>query len=51
MPDQLKQISTMYGKLSDWGKILLFCVLFLLVVVFFKKNKEGYEDRTSVLQK
>jgi SAM-dependent methyltransferase len=51
IPIQIKQISTMYDKLSDWGKILLFCIIFLLVVVFFKSNKEGYEDRKSILQK
>ena len=40
-----------YNAMSNWGKILLFCLLFLILVVLLntvsmrRKLKEGYEQR------
>ena len=40
-----------YNAMSNWGKILLFCLLFLILVVLLntvsmrRKMKEGYEQR------
>lgn len=49
MNSVIKSITNIYGKLSNFGKILLFTTIMLMVVVFFKyvdeeiKNrKEGY---------
>ena len=40
-----------YSEMSNWGKILLFCLLFLVVVVLVKnvsaRRKEGYEQRDN----
>ena len=49
MFNPIKSISKTYNKLSLWGKILLFVVLFLIIVVFFKSIKsrsliEGFEQ-------
>jgi len=34
-----------YNDLSNWTKILLFCILFLILIVFLKSHKEGYTQR------
>lgn len=42
-----------YNAMSNWGKILLFCLLFLILVVLLntvsmrRKLKEGYEQRDN----
>jgi len=42
-----------YNAMSNWGKILLFCLLFLILVVLLntvsmrRKFKEGYEQRDN----
>lgn len=46
----------MYNNLSNWGKILVFCVLFLILVVLFKSVKahritEGYAQNDAYLLK
>ena len=46
----------MYNNLSNWGKILVFCVLFLILVVLFKsvkapQIKEGYAQNDAYLLK
>lgn len=49
MNSVIKSITNIYGKLSNFGKILLFITIMLIVVVFFryaneelKNRKEGY---------
>jgi SAM-dependent methyltransferase len=49
-----KSIQYTYSKLSNFGKILIFVILFLLVVVFFKnvmalKKKEGFTQNDKFL--
>jgi len=49
-------IVKMYNNLSNWGKILVFCVLFLILVVLFKsvkapQIKEGYAQNDAYLLK
>ena len=33
--------------MSNWAKILLFCLLFLILVVLLKSQKEGYQQQAS----
>jgi len=56
----LKSVTKFYNKLSPFGKIAIFLVIFLFLVVFFKKNmtvkvkegmKEGMQDDFKVLLK
>jgi len=52
----LKSIKYTYSKLSNFGKILIFVILFLLVVVFLKnvmslKKKEGFTQNDKFLFK
>ena len=53
--DPIKSISKTYNKISVWGKVLLFIVLLLLAVTFFKsykkKNIEGFEQNDKFLLK
>ena len=50
-------ITKMYKKISNWGKIMIFCVLFLILVILFKSLKqesqhiEGYEQNDNFLLK
>jgi hypothetical protein len=47
----LKSITNIYSKLSNFGKILIFIALLLIIVVFFKSieipglNKEGFQSQ------
>jgi SAM-dependent methyltransferase len=44
----IKSISQCYNKLSNFGKILVFMVIILVLVVFFKSNvREGYNNIQS----
>jgi len=51
----LASIKNLYTKSSNWGKILFFVLLLLLVVAIFKpmqmQNKEGFEQSESFLIK
>ena len=51
----IKSISNIYNKMSNFGKILIFITLFLILIVLFKSinttNKEGYEQNDSFLFK
>ena len=51
----IKSISNIYNKMSNFGKILIFVTLFLILIVLFKSinttNKEGYEQNDSFLFK
>lgn len=51
----IKSISNIYNKMSNFGKILIFISLFLILIVLFKSinttNKEGYEQNDSFLFK
>jgi len=42
----IKSISNIYKNMSNFGKVLIFVSIFLILIVFFKsiniKNKEGY---------
>jgi SAM-dependent methyltransferase len=40
----MKSLGTGYQKTSPWGKILIFVVLFLLVVLVFKGAKSGFKE-------
>ena len=56
MPNIFSSINKTYNKLSLWGKILLFIVLLLIVVVYFKPFKrpsavEGFEQSDKFLLK
>jgi len=50
-------ITKMYKNISNWGKIMIFCVLFLILVILFKSLKqesqhiEGYEQNDNFLLK
>ena len=49
MNNSIKSISNIYKKMSNFGKLLLFVTLFLILVVFFNSiqnysNKEGYQQ-------
>lgn len=53
----LKSITKIYSKLSNFGKILIFIALLLIIVVFFKSieipglNKEGFQSQDKFLFK
>jgi SAM-dependent methyltransferase len=51
----LTSIKNLYTKSSNWGKILFFVLLLLLVIALFKpmqmKNKEGFEQSETFLLK
>lgn len=53
----LKSVGKSYSKMSLWGKVLLFVVLLLIVIVYFKGSSmssykiEGFEDSSSFLFK
>ena len=51
----IKSISNIYKNMSNFGKILIFVTIFLIVIVLFKSvntsNKEGYEQNDSFLFK
>jgi SAM-dependent methyltransferase len=58
MKNPMKSITNLYGKLSSFGKILLFVSLLLIIVVFFKyvnsknPNKiEGFQQEQEFLFK
>jgi SAM-dependent methyltransferase len=56
MTNIFSSINKTYNKLSSWGKILLFIVLFLIIVVYFKSYKrpssiEGFEQGDKFLLK
>lgn len=50
-----KSIANVYNQLSNYGKIMLFLVLFLILVVIFKGDKwitrEGYQNGDNITQK
>jgi SAM-dependent methyltransferase len=50
-----KSIINTYNKLTNWGKVLLFLVIFLSLVILFKSikqsKKEGFEQNDSFLFK
>jgi SAM-dependent methyltransferase len=50
-----KSIANVYNQLSNYGKIMLFLVLFLILVIIFKGDKwvsrEGYENNNNIEQK
>jgi SAM-dependent methyltransferase len=49
-----KTITNTYNKISNWGKILIFILLLLIVVVFLKDirpKKEGFEQNDDFLFK
>ena len=51
-----KQLVNYYSKISPWGKVLLFVILFFIVVLVFKRfnnglKKEGFEQSDSFLFK
>jgi len=52
----IKSLTNTYNKLSNWGKILIFIVLLLFVVVIFRNFKvdkkiEGFEQNDEFLMK
>jgi len=51
----IKSISNIYNKMSNFGKVLIFITLFLILVVLFKSinnsNKEGYQQNDWFLFK
>ena len=52
----IKSVTNMYKKMSNFGKILLFIALLLILIVFFKSvnfdnQKEGYENKDKFLFK
>ena len=52
--DKFSSVSRFYSKLSNWAKILYFCILLLLLVSIFKYvhgRKEGYEERKTFTAK
>lgn len=53
--NSIKSISNIYNKMSNFGKILIFVALFLILIVLFKSinstNKEGYEQNDAFLFK
>lgn len=55
LTNTFKSISITYNKLSTWGKVLLFVVIFLIVVVLFKPLKrigvEGFEQNDAFMLK
>jgi SAM-dependent methyltransferase len=55
MVNVFSSINKTYNKISIWGKILIFIVLLLIIIVFFKninKNKlEGFEQKDNFIIK
>ena len=53
--NSIKSITNIYNKLSNFGKVLIFVSIFLILIVFFKsinvKNKEGYQQNDNFLFK
>ena len=55
--DPLKSITNIYCKMSNFGKILIFIALLLIIIVFFKSiempnfNKEGFGTQQKFLFK
>ena len=54
MKNPFNPIINAYYKLSNWGKVLIFVVILLALVIFFKtineKNrKEGFEQNNEFL--
>ena len=53
--NSIKSISNIYNKMSNFGKILIFVALFLILIVLFKSinttNKEGYQQNDAFLFK
>lgn len=55
--DPLKSITNIYCKMSNFGKILIFIALLLIIIVFFKSveipnfNKEGFATQQKFLFK
>lgn len=53
--NSIKSITNIYNKLSNFGKVLIFVCIFLILIVFFKsinvKNKEGYQINDNFLFK
>jgi len=53
--NSIKSFSNIYNKMSNFGKILIFVTLFLILIVLFKSinttNKEGYEQNDAFLFK
>ena len=53
MKKTVKALSNSYKKMSNWGKILIFIILFLLLISIFKhlkglkQVKEGFIDKTG----
>ncbi len=46
----IKSISNTYKKMSNWGKVLIFVVLFLIIYMLFKneiEKKEGFSIETN----
>ena len=46
----IKSISNTYKKMSNWGKVLIFVVLFLIIYMLFKneiEKKEGFSIETT----
>lgn len=55
MNNPFKSITTIYNKMSNFGKVLFFVALFLVVIVCFKTvempKREGYEQNDSFVFK
>ena len=54
MSDPFKMIFKTYDKMSNWGKILVFTILFLIVISLlksFKSVKEGFEQNEQFIFK
>jgi SAM-dependent methyltransferase len=56
MNNSIKSISNIYKKMSNFGKLLLFVTLFLILVIFFNSmkiptNREGYQQNDMFLFK
>jgi SAM-dependent methyltransferase len=52
--DQINSVGKIYTKSSNWGKVLILFMLFILVIVIFKgmnKKKEGFEQSDQFLFK
>jgi SAM-dependent methyltransferase len=52
--DQINSVGKIYTKSSNWGKVLILFMLFILVIVIFKginKKKEGFEQSEQFLFK
>ena len=60
MNNSIKSISNIYKNISNFGKVLIFITLFLILIVLFKSvdtsskegsSKEGYTQNDSFLFK